>query len=60
MSMYNFQNIAEIIPDTTVYGFYFKDEAANFNNVIAAVDNLKFFKHKTKLIGSTPANICWS
>ena len=36
--------------------FYSKDEAANFNNTIAADDdNFKSFKYKTKLIGSTAA-----
>ena len=33
--------------------FYSKNEAVNFDNNIADNDNFKFFKYKTKLLGST-------
>ena len=35
--------------------FYSKDEATNFNTVIADNNNFKYFKFKTKLLGNTEA-----
>ena len=60
MSVYNFLEYSWNYSWPNSLWFYSKDEAANFNDVIAGDDNLKLFKHKTKLIGSTPVNICWS
>ena len=53
--MYNLSEHSSSYSDTAGnLWFYSKDEAANFNNAIAADDDtFKSFKYKSRLVGST-------
>ena len=54
--MYNSLEYNLSYSDTTgSLGFYFKDEAANFNADIVNNNNFKSFKYKAKRIGETKA-----